>query len=295
SNWANENVVNRLVMQGALGIDKRKQLPTFTSETFRKWFNKRGAGENLGTNGKVVLFYTCFTNYNDPSVGRDVVEVLERNDVEVVCPEQNCCGMPAIDVGDIDFAVEQAASNIRSLYPYVEQGYDIVCANPTCTYMLKKEYTELMGTTKAAAVAEATYDVSEWLVALAKQKKLDRNFIGDEIGKIVYHVPCHLKAQNVGFKSRDLLRILPGAEVELVDRCCAHDGTWAMRKDYFEISMQWGGKAFEGMQNAKANIAVSDCPPAAIHIEQATGIKPQHPISVLNRWYAPLDSDGDKG
>src|SRR5262249_52351296 len=159
-----------------------------------------------------------------------VVDVYEKSGISLGCPKQNCCGMPALEAGDVRLAREMAESNVASLLPYVEAKRKVVAVNPTCSYMLRKEYASLVGTPAAKKVAANTMDVSEFLFERKREGFLNRNFKSTP-GTIPYHLPCHLKAQNLGFLSRDLMRAIPGAKVTMVQQCSAHDGTWAMKKE----------------------------------------------------------------
>jgi len=151
---------------------------------------------------------------------------------------------------------------------------------------MRGEYPNLLDSPEAREVAAAVADPHELLYELRRAGKFNRDFRSTP-GTVAYHLPCHLKAQNIGFRSRDLMRQIPGAEVTTVDACTAHDGTWAMKKEFFELSMKWGEKAFAGMRDAGANVAATDCPLAAIQIEQATGIRPLNPAEILARAYEP--------
>ena len=159
--------------------------------------------------------------------------------------------MPALDGGDVAFAQKLARANVASMLPLVRQGYRIAAINPTCSLMMRAEYPNLLDTAEGRELAAAVVDPHELLYALRREGKFDRDFRTTP-GKVAYHVPCHLKAQNVGLRSRDLIRSIPGAEVVTVDACTAHDGTWAMKKEFFELSMKWGAKAFAGMQGRRS-------------------------------------------
>ncbi len=285
ANWANNTSFHRKIMQTMLGIHKDKDLPKFHGETFEKWWTKHWPEfDKTPQNGRVVLFYTCFVNYNNPGLGKDAVKVLDRNKVGVHCPSQNCCGMPALEAGDIPFAQKQARQNVENLLPWVRKGYKVLAINPTCSYTIRKEYGELLNTPEAREVAENTMDLMEYLETLKRDDKLDRDFKKSP-GTVAYHVPCHLRAQNIGLKSRDVMKVIPGAKVKPVTECCGHDGTWAMRKENFELSLKAGEKAFDGLKQAGGDTCVTDCPLAAIQINQATGTFPIHPVQVLARAY----------
>ncbi|HYB98681.1 MAG TPA: anaerobic glycerol-3-phosphate dehydrogenase subunit C [Candidatus Limnocylindrales bacterium] len=282
ANWANATRFHRLVLEKMAGIHRDKLLPDFASQTFGRWWSRRGARPATARQvDEVVLFHTCFVEYNNPDLGRDAVEVLERSGVRVLVPEQTCCGMPALDGGDVDFAREQARRNVAVLAPYADRGCSILAINPTCSYTLRKEYPELVGADMEAAarkVATATHDLMEYIHQLRRNGHLDTSFRSTP-GAVAYHVPCHLKAQNIGFRSRDAMKAVPGATVRVVDGCCGHDGTWAMKTENFALSMQVGKATFEAMQ--EGGVMATDCPLAAIQFEQATGTRPMHPVQVL--------------
>ena len=282
TNWLNRQPMARQALAEAAGIHPGKLLPDFHSESFDQWYRKRP--KPRGDDSKAVLFFTCFVNHNNPQVGKDAIDVFERNNISLGCPKQNCCGMPALEAGDIALAKHMARSNVASLLPHVEQGKKILAINPTCSYMLRKEYAELDGSPAAAKVAAATMDLCEYLFSMKQRGELNRDFQSSP-GKIAYHLPCHLKAQNIGFRSRDLMKLIPGAAVRMVDQCSAHDGTWAMKKEFFPLSMLTGKKAFDEMKEAQADVMATDCPLAALQFDQALGVRPVHPIQVLARAY----------
>jgi Fe-S oxidoreductase len=192
--------------------------------------------------------------------------------------------MPAIDAGDIAFAQKEARQNVANLLPLARSGYRIAAINPTCSMTLRREYPELVGTPEAKEIANAAADPHELLDELRRAGKFNRDFHSSP-GTIAYHVPCHLKAQNIGLRSRQLLRQIPGTEITTVDACTAHDGIWAMKKENFELSMKYGERAFAPLREAHAAVMVTDCPLAAIQIQQATGTRPLNPAEILARAY----------
>jgi len=305
SNWALKNPLNRAVMEATVGIDRRRTLPTYARETFAQWWKKHDASRSgpqpaphpapqpdsqpapgptpSPMPAAVALFYTCPVNYNQPEVGRAAVAVLEQNGIDVACPPQRCCGMPYLDGGDLENAKRNAQANVDSLLPSVRAGKKVVVPGPTCSYMMKQEYGDLLATPEAREVAANTMDLFEYLAALAREGRFEKT-VATTPGKIAYHVPCHLKAQNIGFKSRDVLRAV-GAEVTMVDKCCGVDGTWGLKKQYYEESFRIAEPALAAFRKAQPATVVTDCPLAAIQIEQGTGLKPRHPIEVLAEAY----------
>lgn len=274
---------NRLLLRALLGVHPDRKLPKFHFQRFRNWWDWRGP--KGARKEKVVLFYTCSVDFNEPQIGKAAVAVLEKNGLEAVCPPQRCCGMPELDYGNLDAARAAAKANLASLLPYVQQGLPVIALGPTCSYMLKRDYPELLpGDEAAAAVSKATFDLTEFLMKLKKEGRLSVEFESGP-GKVAYQPACHLKNQNIGLKSKELLELLPGAKVSVVDRCSGHDGTWSMKDEYFELSMKYAKKLFDEVQAAEPDVVASDCPLAAIQVEQGTGLAPKHPVELVAQAY----------
>jgi glycerol-3-phosphate dehydrogenase subunit C len=289
ANWGCRQKFQRVVMEKLLGIHRDKMLPDFAVETFDKWLARNPLPPApADPSARVALFPTCFVNYYNPGPGKAAVKVLAKNGCDVKCPKQNCCGMPALDGGDVEFARKQARANLDAMLPLVRQGYKIAAINPTCSMTMRKIYPNLLPGGDVKEYAAAIVDTHELLYQVRRAGRFNKDFKSTPLS-IAYHVPCHLKAQAIGFRSRDLMRQIPGVRIATVDACTAHDGTWAMKKEFFELSMKWGEKAFSGMREAAAKIMATDCPLAAVQIEQATGVRPIHPVEVLARAY---EADG---
>ena len=192
--------------------------------------------------------------------------------------------MPALEHGDIELAKRLAEQNVASLHPHVREGRRVIAIDPTCSYTLRKEYPELVGTVEAREVAAATRDVCEFLFELKQQGQFCRDFRSSP-GKVAYHLPCHLRAQNIGYRSRDMMRLIPGTTIKLVEQCSGHDGTWAMKVENFEASLKNGRRAFEGMTEAGSELWTTECPLAALQFKQACGREALHPVQVLDRAY----------
>ena len=284
-NFAHRIPPVRWVMQLFMGLHRHKLMPKFHRQTFIKWFRKNEKRLNLnGDNGKVFYFPTCFGNYNAPDIGKAAMEVFAKNGLTVVSDYQQCCGMPALDGGDVAKAQRMAQENIAHLLPWVEKGYTVLALNPTCSMMMRHEYPKLVEGDAAKQVAEAVRDPMEYLNLLRKDGKFNENFKSSP-GTVNYHVPCHLRAQNIGYRSRDIMRKIEGTEIGLVTECSGHDGTWAMKKEYFKFSLKYGKKAFDGLTQNDPNLTATDCPLAAVQFEQATGRKALHPLQVLEKAY----------
>jgi Fe-S oxidoreductase len=289
ANVMNRVRVHRIFMQVALGIHKDKLLPDFAPTTFERWAERNGRIRSTPERVEVVLFPTCYVQNNEPQIGRDTLEVLDRSQVKTACVKGlQCCGMPAWETGDLDSLRRQAAANLRVLQPFVDAGAKVVVINPTCAMMMRREYPELLPQAlrpEARRLAEAVRDPSELLWEIRDEPRFNTDFRSTPGGPVAYHAPCHLRAQGIGFKGRDLLRKIPGVQPKITMECCGHDGTHAMKVEGFENSKKVGQRAFEGMEAAGAEVWATDCPLAALQFQQHAGRKPLHPMSVLARAY----------
>lgn len=299
ANALNETRAARVVLEKTLGVHRDRLLPSWAPETFLAWWKKRGgamepsasrAGEKgppvgpAGDDGRVALFVTCSLNANAPEVARAAVAVLEKNGCEVVVPAQRCCGMPFLESGDMDSAKECRFDNVASFLPFVRAGYVVVSPGPTCSLMLKKEYPVLGDDLASREVAGATLDLCEYLMRRHARGRLSLDFRRSP-GRVLYQLACHLKVQDIGFKSRDLLALIPGAEVETVEKCTGHDGTWSMKTEYFPLSMRIGEPVFEEVRRHRPDAVATDCPLAGLQIRQGTGRMPKHPVQILAEAY----------
>jgi len=290
ANVANRARPLRVLMEKAVGIHRDKLLPDFAAQPFDAWAEANGL-VSASPGGEAVLFQTCFVQHNLPELGRDVVEVLRASQVDLrVVKGLACCGMPAWEHGDLAALRRQAHLDLDLLLPYVAKGAKVLAVNPTCSMMMRREWPHLLegdDRPRAERLAAAMMDPSEYLWGLRDQARFNTAFKSTPPGgRIAYHAPCHLRAQAIGFKGRDLLRRIPGVTVAAtVMECCGHDGTFAMTVEGFEPSQRVGKKAFDGMRAADALVWATDCPLAALQFAQHAGRRPLHPLSILARAY----------
>lgn len=281
---------SRRLLQRVAGIAADRILPPYTKTRFSTWFRGRtGKAENKvgGVQAKVALFPTCIVEYQNPAIGHDVVKVYERNGVECSLPEgQQCCGAPWLHSGDVEQFVKQGRKNVKLLADAVRDGRDIVVPQPTCSYVLKKDYVDYIGGPDAELVATHTYDAAEYLWKLRKgdDTTIDETFDGNVPDAVTYHAPCHLRAQNIGYRSRDLMK-LTGTKVSLVAECSAIDGTWGYRAEHYETSRQVAQKMAAAIEAAGNDAVTGDCSLANGGILQETGKQPSHPLQFLARAY----------
>ncbi len=288
---------NRALMERVVGIHRDKLMPTYHRETFPQWWARHTPqveaaqplkdGIETPTPLKVALFSTCLIDYNDPAVGAAAVRVLEHNGVEVVRPpNQVCCGMPFLDGGDLDAAAAKVRANLAALTPYVDAGYAIVIPSPSCSLMVREEFPQLVSGAASARLAAQSHDLDVYLYRIAREGRLKRDF-QRRFGRVQYHVPCHIRVQNIGIRGRDLLGLISD-QVDTVQECSGHDGTWSMHVDHFQESLRWGEKAFAGMRQQAGEpcaLACTDCRLAALHIEQGANRSTVHPVVALAHAY----------
>jgi glycerol-3-phosphate dehydrogenase subunit C len=292
ANLANRARPLRVLMEKAVGIHRDKLLPDFARTPFDAWAEESGL-VGAAPGGEAVLFQTCFVQHNEPQIGKDIVEVLRACQVDVrVVKGLACCGMPAWEHGDLASVREQAHVDLDLLLPFAEAGAKILVVNPTCSMMMRREWPHLLeGEDRARAqrLAQAVRDPSEFLWSLRDEPRFVKAFRSvPPGGKVAYHAPCHLRAQGIGFKGRDLLRRIPGVTVAAtIVECCGHDGTFAMTVEGFGPSQRIGRKAFDGMKAAEAAVWATDCPLAALQFQQHAGKKPLHPLAILARATRP--------
>jgi glycerol-3-phosphate dehydrogenase subunit C len=287
ANWANRQPVFRRAMEKLLGIHRKRQLPTFARTTFAKWFDAR----QKSAGAAVALFPTCSIDYNYPQVGIAAVQVLEHNGKSVERPNVVCCGLPALDGGDLDTAIERVEQNVKALLPLVRAGKAVVVLAPSCGLTMKQEWPALVPSEECKEVAAAVMDLGEYLLKEKAAGRLDTNFAAPQ-GSIAYHVPCHLRAQNIGQPFRAILGAVPGTTIEPIEQCSAFDGTWGMKTEFYETSRRCAGKLCGAIKSANADRVISDCMLAGLNVAEETGTAPSHPIEVLRDAYG-LTSGGE--
>ena len=292
-NAANRSAVGRKLLDAALGVHPEAPVPPYRSNTLRKQVAKRSkptvAAQAAGvTRGKVALFATCYGNRNEPEIGLDLVRVFEHNGIEVALVEQeSCCGMPKLELGDLQAVADLKAKNLPPLLAMIDEGYDIVAPVPSCVLMFKQELPLMFpDEPDIARVKRYIFDPFEYL-ALRHKSGLMRTDFARPLGKIAYHVACHLRVQNIGLKTRDILQLIPGTTVEPIERCSGHNGTYGVKREFRDTSMKIGKPVIQRVQASGADFYASDCPMAGHQIESGlqNASPPTHPLTLLRMAY----------
>jgi Fe-S oxidoreductase len=281
----------RKAIDGVLGVHQDRILPDYDSAKFRataKPDNSFVLKDGQRTPGKVAIYATCYINYNEPGIGHDLLAILKHNEIQTVLVDKEaCCGMPKLELGDLHRVEQLKNINIPHLASLAREGYAILTAVPSCTLMYKQELPLMFPQdADVQAVKEAMWDPFEYLMARHSDGLLKTDFTG-RLGKVSYHAPCHQRVQNIGAKTRDALK-LAGAEVNGVERCSGHDGTWGVKREFFANSMKIGRPVAKQMAQNQPDYVASDCAIAARHILQGmgeTGAQKRHPISLLRMAY----------
>ncbi|MEO5703067.1 MAG: heterodisulfide reductase-related iron-sulfur binding cluster, partial [Gammaproteobacteria bacterium] len=295
-NAANKNPTVRKVMDKILGVHQDALLPEYHSDTLRKRESSRTRGNGAvtaepttHTQGKVALFATCYGNYNEPQLGADLIAIFEHNGIAVrLAEKEQCCGMPKLELGDLEAARRAKDANIPVLAKLVDEGWDIIAPVPSCVLMFKQELPMIFpDDPEVMKVRDAIFDPFEYLQLRHRGGKLRADF-KQPLGKVSYHVACHQRVQNVGMKTREILELVPGTQVEAIERCSGHDGTYAVKSEFHEISMKIGKPVVDRIKKAAPDYYTSDCPIAGHHLENglADGTKSTHPLTLLRIAYS---------
>jgi Fe-S oxidoreductase len=287
ANWATstQNKFTRGVLDKVAGIHPEAELPPYASKTFVA----RAAEDKITVNvtapaygkRKAVLYATCTMNYNDPDLGMLARQLLAKIGIETEVVYPACCGMPQLEQGNIAQVVENARKVATDMQNWIDKGYDIVALVPSCALMLKLEWPLLVPKTDAAyalieKLAQATFDLTEFIVDVAKRHGLAAG-LQPLAGPVALHLACHARAQNMGAKAAEMLKLLPEAnDINVIERCSGHGGSWGVKTENFEVALKVGKpaarKAAEtlalGAEKQKPAFIASECPLAAAHIVQ---------------------------
>ncbi len=292
-NASNRNEHTRALLESALGIHEAARLPEYHSKTLSRRTRGRQPGEHDikptdRTTGKVAIFATCYGEYNEPQIGEDLIAVFEHNGIPtMVAPNTVCCGMPKLELGDLDSVGKLKDHNIPLLARLVDDGWDLISPVPSCTLQFKQELPLMYPDDEdVTRVMNAFFDPFEYLALREKAGLLNTDF-AQGIGKISYHVACHQRVQRIGLKTRDILSLIPDTEVEAIERCSGHDGTYAVKQEFHDVSMKICRPVVTRVRKAEPDAYTSDCPMAGQHIAAglADGSATRHPISLLRQAY----------
>jgi glycerol-3-phosphate dehydrogenase subunit C len=299
-NWAGDtgNKLTRPVMEAVLGVHREAALPKFHGKTFvlRAKQSAPEVNAQAPAHGrKAVLYATCFVNYNNPGIGEASRYVLARNGVETQVVYPGCCAMPQLERGDIAKVAEAARRVAAEMEPWIDQGHAVIALTPSCALMLKFEWPLILPDEPLVKkLAEATYDIAEYVVDIAKTEGLAEG-LGALPGGVALHLACHARAQNIGAKAAEMLRLAPGAELTVIERCSGHGGSWGVMKAHFETALKVGRPAARQVANSGKQLVASECPLAGLHLLQ--GVERQdgdekpdtdtahHPIELFARAY----------
>jgi Fe-S oxidoreductase len=292
-NAANRNGLVRRWLDKLLGIDPRAPLPRYHARSARKRLQRTlrtdlALQASAQTRGRVVLFTTCYGNRNEPQLAADLAAVFEHNGIALIlASKERCCGMPKLELGDLEAVEQFKRVNIPELDRLVAAGYDVVAPIPSCVLMFKQELRLMFpDDAQVQRVAAHIFDPFEYLMLRHRAGLLRTDFTG-RLGKVSYHVPCHLRVQNIGLKTRDVLRLIPDTTVEVIERCSGHDGTYGVKRQFRDASMKIARPVIARVAASGADYYSSDCPMAGAQIESGLSAPraPTHPLRLLRIAY----------
>jgi glycerol-3-phosphate dehydrogenase subunit C len=303
ANWASDtnNRLTRPMLEKVAAVDRHAALPHYQGRTFLMRTRRNPPARDAGAPAaarKAVLYATCFVNFNNPSIGEAARAVLARNGVETEPLYPQCCKMPQLEAGDLAAVAKAARAVSADLEPWIDKGYDIIALVPSCALMLKFEWPLIVPNDAAVAkLARATFDISEYIVDIAKNEGLAPG-LGPLGGAVTLHLACHARAQNMGAKAAEMLRLVPEAQINVIERCSGHGGSWGVMKENFETAIKIGRPVARQALHEPTPFLASECPLAGMHIRQGMqrlaneGIPERslHPIELLARAYGVADA-----
>jgi Fe-S oxidoreductase len=278
--------VVRWALEKTAGVSSVRLLAPFARVRFTTWFRKRPTVHIANRQGRVAVFPTCLVEYQDPAIGSDLVKVFERNGVECSVADTGCCGAPFLHNGDIERFAAIATKNVAVLAAHVRRGSDIVVPQPTCGFVVRRDYVDHVPGEDATLVAAHSHDATEYLMTLHQGQgtSLDTNFTGHVPASVTYHAPCHVTAQGAGLPSRDLIS-LTGARVSVVQQCSGMDGMWGLRAENVAISVPVAERLGDEITREGGEVVAGDCHLANTAIAEQTGRRPVHPLQLVARAY----------
>jgi glycerol-3-phosphate dehydrogenase subunit C len=292
-NAANKSPSMRKIAAKLLDIHPEAHLPDFHRKTLRKRCKEHQprniqAIEAGPTRGRAALFATCFCNFNEPGIGEDLIAVFEHNGIPVRLTEKEvCCGMPKLEQGDLEKVDKLRKKNIPQLVKLIDEGWDIVATVPSCVLMFKQEMPLMFPNDEdVLKVKKHIFDPFEYLLHRHKAELLSTDF-HQSLGTVAWHVPCHQRVQNIGPKTKQVLSLIPGTEINAIERCSGHDGTYGVRNSTFAKSQKIALPVINRAKKMEADYLVSDCPMAATQIADGLDLKhPEtNPLSLLRKAY----------
>lgn len=272
----------RKLLDKALKIDHRRELPKYSLGTFRHWYKKQAA-EQTKFADQVAFFHGCFVNYNHPQLGKDLVSVFNAMGIGVqLLKREKCCGVPLIANGFIEQAKKQARVNAESLTDAViGKGIPVVATSSTCAFTIRDEYPHVLDvdTTQVREHVELATRYLYRLLDGGRELKLKSMPM-----KIAYHTPCHMEKMGWTPYTLALLQMIPGVELTVLDsQCCGIAGTYGFKKENYETSQGIGAGLFRQIEESGVDLVVTDCETCKWQIEMSTSKKCEHPISLLAR------------
>ena len=278
-----------------VGIHPDAIVPAYHSKTARKLVAAEKTLEPAAaipagrTTGKVAIFTTCYGNRNAPDTVEDLLKIFEHNGIPVaLMAKEQCCGMPKLELGDFDAVAAAKEANIPQMLAMINDGWDIVAPIPSCVLMFKQELPLIFpDDADVKTVKQRIFDPFEYLMLRHKEGKLNTEF-KKPLGKVAYHTACHLRVQNIGYKTREMLELVPDTKVELLERCSGHDGTYAVKAEFHEISMKICRPIVNKVKQSKPDYYGSDCPMAGEQSENGLdegAAAPTHPLTMLRIAY----------
>jgi len=292
-NWANRTPAMRSLLEKTVDVHRDARLPEYHSPSARSRLKKhQDSGDNPvaagPTSGKVAIFITCYGDHNHPQMVEDLAAVLRHNGVAVkLLARESCCGMPKLELGDLDTVEKYKQANLPNLIAAVNDGWDLIAPIPSCVLMFKQELPLMFpDDVDLQKVKRAFFDPFEYLMQRNAAGLFNTDF-KNELGKVAWQVACHQRVQNIGPKTREVLNLVPGTEVITIERCSGHDGTYGVKKASYGFARKIAKPVETRVRQAQPAHFTSDCVMAGAHIAHGLGDgrEAEHPISLIRKAY----------
>ena len=286
-NKALESKTVRKVLDKSIGIHPEAPVPKFARPA-KAYANPSIEGQNTQGQLKVAIFATCYDKNTESSLIEDLTAILNHNAIQTkIIWDANCCGMPKLELGDLTKVEKLKEANLPHLVSAIDEGYQIVSAIPSCVLMFKQELPLMFPEEQELSrIKDNFFDPFEYLMLHVKQESINLEF-KHSLGKVSYHAACHQRVQNVGAKTREFLSLIPNSEVDMIERCSGHDGTYAVKSESYEKALKIARPVQRQISENNADYVGSDCPMAGRLITHNLDAVEEsvHPLTMVRHAY----------
>lgn len=284
-NWGLRLKPAKIIMDKVLKIDGERTFPAYASQRFTTWYKRNAAEKQELFDKHVTYFHGCYVQYNNPSLGKDMVKVLNAVGYGVkLMKGERCCGVPKISNRLIKEARRDGKINLGCIKKAVfEDHTEVVGTSSTCVMTIRDEYNHVLGLDNSSIRRHVTL-VTRFLYELISEGKIKLVFRPDFKMRIAYHTPCHMSKLGWAFYSTELMKMVPGLELTMLDvKCCGIAGTYGFKKENYKYSQAIGKVLFDEILDVNPDYVATDCETCRWQIEMSTPYTVENPITFIAR------------